>query len=160
MKISEVTNLEAIELLLSVVETYVKDTEHLETSRKQLLQELNEAQDNRHIYIAQEGDVVVAMIQLILTNADNDPEFANGRDIAHAHNLQVRSEFQGRGIGLQMMEFVEEKARAMGKTSLTLGVDDGNERAIGLYKKLGYKVFKDEPGRTSDERVLCMRKTL
>ncbi len=160
MKISEVTSLEDIESLMSIVATYVKNAGYLEVSRTQLLRELGEVHGNRNIYIATENGMVVAMVQLILNNADNDPELANGINIAHAHNLQVRSELQGRGIGRKMMEFVEEKAQVLGKTTLTLGVDDGNDRAIELYKRLGYRVFKEGPGRTPEEKGFDMKKSL
>lgn len=160
MKINEVTNSDAVESLLSIVSTHINDAEHLAASKKQLLQELGEVQHNRHIYIAYENEIVVAMAQLVMKNADNDPELANGIDIAHVHNLQVRSELQGRGIGKRMMAYIEDKARALRKTTLTLGVDDTNERAIGLYHKLGYKQFKTEPGRTPDEECLVMKKSL
>ena len=59
-----------------------------------------------------------------------------------------------------MMAYIEDKARNMGITTLTLGVDDSNERAIDLYKKLGYEVFKVEPGRIPEEKCLAMRKSL
>ena len=59
-----------------------------------------------------------------------------------------------------MMAFAEDKARQMGKLSLTLGVDDSNERTVDLYRRLGYVVFKEEPGRTPDEKCLMMRKSL
>jgi len=160
MKIREITNIDNIDILLSIIETYTTDTEQLQASGKQLLEELGEAGDNRHIFIGEENGVVVAMIQIIIKNADNDPDYANGREIAHVHNLQVRKNLQGQGIGLQMMEFIEEKARQMGKKILTLGVDDCNNRAIRLYKKLAYEVFKESPGRFPEERVLSMRKEL
>ncbi|MCP4685684.1 MAG: GNAT family N-acetyltransferase [bacterium] len=160
MKISEIDGAEDVESLLSIVSTHTDDAEQLRPARKQLLKELGEVRTNRHFYVGLENGTVVAMIQLVLNNADNDPELANGEDIAHTHNLQVRSELQGRGIGRRMMEFVEEKAREMGKKTLTLGVDDSNERAAGLYRKLGYRLFKEEPGRVDSEKCLFMRKSV
>ena len=160
MRINEITDTCDIDSLLSIVETYSKTTEQLKLSKKQLLEELSEAGDNRLIFVGLKDDVIVAMIQIILKNADNDPDLANGKDIAHVHNLQVRNDLQGKGIGQQMMAFAENKARQMGKTLLTLGVDDYNERAIYFYKKLGYEVFKEEPGRLPKEKCLVMRKSL
>lgn len=160
LEIAEVVGVTGIDDLMSVVESYPHDSHQITAIRNQLLTELNEVGDNRIVYVGRKGDLVVAMIQIILKKADNDPDLANGRDLAHAHNLQVRSELQGKGIGRQMMVFVEDIARKMQKTTLTLGVDDFNERAITLYKKLGYEVFKIEPGRTSDEKLLAMRKCL
>ncbi len=160
MEIVEVTTVDEIEPLMSIVRTHQDDKECLKSIQVQLTKELGEVNDNRHIYIAYENEVVVAMIQLILKNADNDPDLADGKEIAHVHNLQVRHELQGRGIGFRMMEFIEEKAKSLGKTTITLGVDDGNANALHLYKKLGYETFKKYEGRTPDEFGYCMKKML
>ncbi len=160
MTISEISAPEDLDSLVSIVATYGASGAELESARTQLAHELSEAGDNRLFYIGVEETAVVAMIQLVLRNADNDPELANGKDISHIHNLQVRSELQGFGRGLRMMTYVEDRATVLGFNTLTLGVDDFNQRAIGLYHKLGYEVFKTEPGRIPQESCLCMRKFL
>jgi len=160
MPIREITDTAAIDSLVAIVATYDGNSEKLAEVKKQLLKELSLAGIGRRFYIFEKDDTIAAMIQLVLDHAENDPELADGREIAHVHNLQVRKELQRRGIGRGLMEFVEKAARGMGKKVLTLGVDDGNERAIKLYKKLGYETFKIEPGRTADEKCFVMRKTL
>ncbi|MCP4566450.1 MAG: GNAT family N-acetyltransferase [FCB group bacterium] len=160
MRYEEITHLDYIDELLSIAETYPRTDAELKQVRKQLLNELAEAGHNRYIYIGYLEEKAVAMVQIIINNADNDPDLANGEDVAHAHNLQVRNELQGQGIGKQMMAFIEDKAREMGKETLTLGVDDINERAIRLYKNIGYQVFKVEEGRTAEEKCFIMKKSL
>ncbi len=102
----------------------------------------------------------VAMVQLIVNNADNDPEQADGDKIASIHFLQVLKSRQGRGIGAEFMTRLEEIARTMGKLVLTLGVDDSNSRAIELYLRIGYKQFKTIEGREPGEYGLIMRKEI
>ena len=160
MRIIEITDEHEIETLLSIVETYPYTAGEMEAIRIQMQGELSEAGNNRHMFIGIEYDAAVAFIEIILKNADNDPDLANGEDIAHVHNLRVRRELQGKGIGRQIMAFAEDMARQMGKLSLTLGVDDSHERTINLYKKLGYVVFKEEPGRFPEEKCLIMRKRI
>jgi ribosomal protein S18 acetylase RimI-like enzyme len=160
MIIKEITDMRDVDLLLSIVETYSYTAEEMETIKTQMLAELSEAGDNRHIFVGREDDAVVAFIEIILRNADKDPDLANGREIAHLHNLRVRNDLQGTGIGRQMMAFAEDIARQMGKASLTLGVDDSNGRAVNLYKQLGYVVFKEEPGRFPEEKALMMKKQM
>jgi ribosomal protein S18 acetylase RimI-like enzyme len=160
MIIKEITDTSDIDLLLSVVESYPDNAKEIEAIKKQLLFELSQAGDNRHIFADFDEDKIVAFIQIILRNADRDPDLANGKDMAHLHNLQVRSDLQGQGIGRQMMAFIEDKAKQMGKRILTLGVDSWNERAIRLYKGLGYEVFKEEPGRFPGEKGISMKKFL
>ncbi len=100
------------------------------------------------------------LIQIVLQNADNDPELANSNDICHIHNLQVRKDCQHQGIGRKMMEYVEGHAKELGKKILTLGVDGDNSRAITLYKKRCYHIFKEEAGRTVDEKLYLMKKEI
>lgn len=160
MTIEEITDKSDIGLLVSIANSYPKTTEEIERSKQQLSAELDEAGDNRHLYVAFEQDSALAMIQIVLNNADNDPELANGAEIAHLHNLQVKKDLQGQGIGRRMMIFIETKGRELGKSTLTLGVDDVNARAIRLYEKLGYELFKSEPGRIPTEKSLCMKKQI
>ena len=160
MDLRELSCPDDVELLITIVATYSDEPEHLAAIRAQLGKELSEAGDNRHVFVGVGDDMVVATIQLIVGNADNDPDLADGRQVAHLHNLQVRSELQGQGIGRAMMHLIENQARKMDKTTLTLGVDDNNDRAIHLYKKCGYQVFKIEPGREPGERCLLMSKRL
>lgn len=47
---------------------------------------------------------------------------------------------RGRGIGEQLMRALEAWARASGVRKLTLGVFRDNERAVRLYRRLGYQV--------------------
>jgi len=160
MRIAELSGAKNLDCLVSIAATYEANIPKLKAIRTQLAQELSELGDNRLFFIGVEETDVVAMVQIILKNADNDPELANGKNIAHIHNLNVRCDLQGNGRGMKMMSFVEERAAALGFEILTLGVDDFNERAIGLYDKLGYEVFKTEPGRVPPELCLCMRKYL
>ena len=159
MDIRELT-VDGIDLMVGISSTHSEQPEQMEGSRKQFLIELSEIGSNRYIYGAFVENQPVAMIQLVVNNADNDPEQADGDKIASAHNLQVDRSFEGRGIGTRMMAFVEDHARTLGKETLTLGVDDINSRAIELYLRMGYEQFKVEEGRVPEETCLIMRKAL
>ncbi len=160
MKIVELNNNSDLDLLVAIAETYKKTDDELKAIIKELKHDLSEAGDNRIISIAYEEDKVVAMIQLILNKADNDPELADGKNICHVHNLQVRSDHQKQGIGWKMMDFIEEQAKQLGKKVITLGVDGDNHRAIKMYKNRDYKIFKEGEGRTPEEFGYSMRKDL
>jgi RimJ/RimL family protein N-acetyltransferase len=66
------------------------------------------------------------------------------------------------GIGTMMMKSLVEQGRTMGLRVLTLGVFANNERAIHVYKKVGFvecgritqKFFKDS--QHIDEIVMVM----
>ncbi|MFH2048892.1 MAG: GNAT family N-acetyltransferase, partial [bacterium] len=105
--ITEISDLNDVDILVEIASSYPKTKEEMLSVKKQLLRELGEAGDNRHIFVGYQNEQAVAMVQLILKNADNDPELADGNQIAHLHNLQVRNEFQNQGFGKEMMVLVE-----------------------------------------------------
>jgi ribosomal-protein-alanine N-acetyltransferase len=51
----------------------------------------------------------------------------------------VRRKHWGKGVGSALMERVIDLAKQLGCRRLLLGVTEGNERAIRLYKKYGFK---------------------
>ncbi len=158
--IRKILDRKEINLLLSIVETYSDSIEDLSQSKKRLQSELDELENNRDIYVKIKDDLPVAMIQIIYNNADNDPDLANGKEVAHIHDLEVHSNLQGKGIGKEMMTFIEGEVSQKKIRRLTLGVDSPNKRAVNLYKKLGYTVFKEKEGRLPEEKLLLMRKDL
>jgi ribosomal protein S18 acetylase RimI-like enzyme len=60
-----------------------------------------------------------------------------GRD-AFIDELYIGPEFRRQRLGTQAMEFLEERARAMGVNALHLEVDRENEPALKLYQKKQY----------------------
>ena len=156
----KLTDKNEIFLLVDIASTHLISDIEKSNSKKRLLRELDEIDDNRDIYIKLDNKKPIAMIQLIYKNADNDTELANGLDIAHIHDLEVRKELQGLGIGREMVRFIEEVARKQKIKTLTLGVDSTNPRAIKLYESMGYNKFKEEAGRTAEEKLYLLNKTL
>lgn len=59
-------------------------------------------------------------------------------DEAHIVNLAVEAEQRGHGIGRVLVERLLEESRKRGARCATLEVRDGNEAAVGLYRKLGF----------------------
>jgi ribosomal protein S18 acetylase RimI-like enzyme len=62
----------------------------------------------------------------------------HGHD-AFIDELYVDAAYRRRGFGRQAVAFVEAKAREMGVTALHLEVDRGNDSALELYRRTGYK---------------------
>ncbi len=61
-----------------------------------------------------------------------------GRD-AFVDEFYLREQYRGRGWGRKTMAFVEDEARARGVRTLHLEVVEGNETALQLYRKLGFR---------------------
>ena len=62
-----------------------------------------------------------------------------GPDSLEIERIYVKKEFQGRGVGKDLLEFALDIARQSGKQFAWLGVWEKNEKAIGFYQSLGFQ---------------------
>lgn len=51
---------------------------------------------------------------------------------------------RGQGMARQMMDFVINEARKINASSVTLNVNKGNDLAIAVYEKLGFRKIRSE----------------
>ena len=65
---------------------------------------------------------------------------------------------QGKGFGKMLMEDAERKARELGFTEMVLETNTKLDKALGLYKKFGFREYS--PDHLSDRCDLAMRKRL
>jgi ribosomal protein S18 acetylase RimI-like enzyme len=61
--------------------------------------------------------------------------------ILHLHGLILRPEFQGQGIGAEVLSYLEVQYREHVE-AIELGVHRSNERAIALYERQGYQTTR------------------
>lgn len=59
--------------------------------------------------------------------------------VAYVVTLDVEPAFRRQGVGPMLMQSVEKAARDAGAQSMVLHVWTGNEQAIRLYERLGYR---------------------
>ena len=87
------------------------------------------------------------------------------RKVRHRGEVAIAlvKECWGMGIGTLMFEEMIRLAREHGKTQLELGMVDGNERGLALYRKMGFReygrlpnAFQQKDGTMRDE-VLMVR---
>lgn len=164
MKNSEIliksTDPNDLEKAMLIVSSFGANEEDLMKIKTYIANEFRELGDNRSLYFLENENKIVGMVQLIFKNADEDPELADGKDIVHVHALQISKNHQRKGYGYRMMQLLEQDAKSQGIAKLTLGVDGDNEKALGLYRKLGYSLLKMTEGRTAEEKLLYLQKTL
>jgi len=149
-----------LQYCLEIIKSDSQGESHFEASKMEMEKEFEELGDNRIVFIAFEGSQPIACAQLLLKNADNDPELADGSTTAHVHNLRVLRHRRRQGIGERMMQHIEKTALLMGLEKLTLGVDDYNESALALYRKLNYTLLKETQGQTPEEKCFYLIKVL
>jgi ribosomal protein S18 acetylase RimI-like enzyme len=90
---------------------------------------------------------------LCIAYLDDEPAgFISGVEITHPdkgtemllYELGVDEDFRRRGIGRALVVALRDLARARGCTGVWVAVDDDNEPAVAMYRKLG----PDEEART------------
>ncbi|NBB50502.1 GNAT family N-acetyltransferase [Rhizobium sp. CRIBSB] len=69
------------------------------------------------------------------------------------------------GLGWRLMQAALREAKGRGGESMFLEVDDGNDAALGLYRKLGFEKAGERPAYYTDENgrrssALVMRRDL
>jgi GNAT superfamily N-acetyltransferase len=62
----------------------------------------------------------------------------NARPLINIHDISVRAELRGVGVGKMLLAAIESKARDLGCCKITLEVRQDNEVARGLYRKAGF----------------------
>lgn len=60
--------------------------------------------------------------------------------------IEIVSDYTGMGIGSEMLRLLIETAAGSGVRQLELDVMEGNERAIALYRKMGFSEVSRLPG--------------
>lgn len=61
--------------------------------------------------------------------------------VLHLHALLLKQQFQGKGIGTQILRMLASKYKGT-MTTIELGVHESNERAIRLYERNGFNTVK------------------
>lgn len=77
------------------------------------------------------------------------------RDHVHLENVAVSPEFQNRGIGSGLIEFVERQARAEGYCRLELYTNAKMTENLELYPRLGYRQFDRRIENGFDRVYFC-----
>jgi len=109
-------------------------------SKAQLLSELEN--QNSHFYFAFMGNTLVGYLKTNVFDAQNELRESTGMEL---ERIYVTSSFQGQGIGIQMLSFVESLALNGDKTYIWLGVWEHNPNAIRFYQRFGYVKFGRHP---------------
>lgn len=106
-------------------EAYLKSKEEYES-----LLPNREQTPNHYLFTLLEGEKRVGMIW-----------FAKSTDkLGFICEISIRENYQGKGYGQEAMKQIEVFAKNIGIEKIELHVFGGNERAINLYEKLGYKM--------------------
>jgi len=120
-----------------------EEPDTLPTDREQE-QEIRKIREDGGLYAVAEVDGKIAGVALLRRGP-----LEMNRHVAKFRMWLVPG-YRGLGLGKKLMEYVIDGARARGVEKISLDVFSNNERAIGLYKKFGFRV----EGRLKRQYVL------
>ncbi len=63
----------------------------------------------------------------------------SAKGLLNIHDLVVAEGFRGQGVGRALLDRVERKARELGFCKLTLEVEESNQDARNLYRRVGFR---------------------
>lgn len=89
---------------------------------------------------------VCAGFAMVNVRGDEDPYGEPRSDRAYIWTIEVLPVFRRMGVARELMQRVEESARAAGCQAIELHVAAGNEEAIALYERFGFERTGVEPG--------------
>ena len=105
--------------------------------------------DNRITYICKDGDKFMGEISLVKDMADSDYTIPEQR--IYVSHLFVKPEYRCQGIGKMLVEYVTDKAKELGYSEMSVGVDLNNYPALKLYIDCGFNkvifIGEDEQGK-------------
>lgn len=87
--------------------------------------------------------------QVFIQWNSSDMRLADGCERGYFYALRVKPQFQGRGLGTQLLRSAEDILRRRQMHIASIGVEITNQRARALYERLGYRLIGEDPGRWS-----------
>ena len=104
---------------------------------------------NRITYVCKDGDKFIGEISLVKDM--NDLDYTIPEQRVYISHLIVKHEYRRQGIGKKLVEFITNKAKGIGYSEMSIGVDMDNYPALKLYTDCGFNkvvcIGEDKQGK-------------
>jgi GNAT superfamily N-acetyltransferase len=120
------------------------------------LQRLSEGES----YLAFLQNKLIGTITLTGLKPKSSSNWYRTEGVYSFHQFGISPEFQGRGIGSQIMDLIEIRARDLGATELALDTSENATHLISLYQKRGYRFIEFVQWEGVNYRSVIMSKSL
>lgn len=104
---------------------------------------------NRITYVYKQGDEFIGEISLVFDM--NDSDYTIDKQRIYVSRLIVKPEERRNGIGKSLVEYATDKAKGMGYSEMSIGVDLDNYPALKLYADSGFNkilfIGEDKQGK-------------
>ena len=111
---------------------------------------------NRLVYIYKINGEFIGEGALVLDTGD--PDYTVPEKRIYVSRMIVKKEYRNRGIGSEILEFLIVKAKRMGYSEMTIGVDKDNVNALHLYEKYGFTEVLFDGADTDGEYFKLMKR--
>lgn len=111
---------------------------------------------NRIVFIYKINGEFIGEGALVLDTGDSDYTIPEKR--VYVSRMIVKKEYQNCGIGSEILKFLVAKAKEMGFSEMTIGVDKDNVNALHLYKKFGFTEVLFDGADENGEYFKLMKK--
>ena len=130
--------------LISLLQMYAKDPMGGGGAIKdETIEALPEALAKRafmHSFIVYEDETPMAF-----SNCIESFSTFSGKGVMNIHDFAVRPECRGKNVSQFLINGIQEYAKQIGCTKLTLEVLEGNKSAIRAYEKAGFSAYQLSP---------------
>jgi len=99
------------------------------------------ANKNTILFVAEDNQNIIGLIQVMVRNNPQDPIFKKRR-YAHIEDLIVAQVYRGSGVGGSLMDAAKKWVTDQKATAIELWVWENNSDAIAFYEHLGYKTVR------------------
>jgi GNAT superfamily N-acetyltransferase len=92
---------------------------------------------NNYVFVAIDHDCVVGVVEVVIKYSIHKEPYLI------INTFAVLTKYQGKGIGSQLLVYVEDFAKKQKLASITLGSQFKRVEAHEFYKKNGFKIIKE-----------------
>ena len=104
---------------------------------------------NRITYVCKDGNKFIGEISLVKDM--NDLDYTIPEQRVYISHLIVKHEYRRQGIGKMLVDFITDKAKELGYSEMSIGVDLDNYPALKLYVDAGFNkviyIGEDKQGK-------------
>jgi GNAT superfamily N-acetyltransferase len=91
-------------------------------------------------------------------NTGKDPRLCNGCDTAYLSALRICTAHEGQGHISRLVQTIEDHARNLGFTRMTIGAEASEARNLGIYLHWGYTEFVMSEGEDRELTLYYAKK--
>jgi GNAT superfamily N-acetyltransferase len=116
--------------------------------------------ENGECFVLTEGDKLIGTIFYYTKNWDDIPDIMKRDDAVLFGKFAVLPEYQNKGLGSRLMDFIEAHAAINGKNEIVLDTSDKAQHLIDYYRKRGYEFVQYWQWPDVNYRSVVMSKKL